>query len=292
MNKNIYGSSPIKRQRRTKAELSTLIDAIGEILEGYHPMTVRQVFYRMEAKGYITKDEKSYRVIQRLLKQMREYKVIPYGYIADLTRWMRKPMTYDNAEDMLQQNIEAYRKSLWQRQPAYVEIWLEKDALAGVLYDITSKFDVPLMVLRGFSSITFLYEAAQAYKGIGKPIYIYHFGDHDPSGTIINEAKETGLRKYAGDNVTIYFERIAVTPQQIIDFKLPLRPTKRSTHSRNFKGGSVELDAIEPEILQELVTNCIIQHIDTHEWFNLKQVEKLERESLDKVMSIWKQING
>jgi len=288
-----YGTRAIKsRSRRTKAEMVLLKDAIIDILADYHPMTVRQVFYRMVARGLISKDERSYRAIQRLLLGLRETERIPYEYIADLTRWMRKPRTYTDADSMLRISIETYRKSLWLRQPAYVEIWLEKDALAGIVYDITQQFDVPLMVLRGFSSVTFLHEAALAYRGIGKPVYVYHLGDWDPSGIIINQAKEKGLRKYAGDGVDIYFQKIAVTPEQIQQYNLPLRPTKASTHSRHFDGGSVELDAIEPRILQQLVEECITSHIDTKEWFNLREVEKAERESLEQIYEIWGRIHN
>lgn len=290
--KRVYGTSPIKRHRRSKAEVDILNHAIVDILNDYNPMTVRQVFYRIVAKELISKDEKSYKVIQRLLLLLRARGVIPYEYIADLTRWMRKPRTYSDADSMLQLTISTYRKSLWQRQPAYVEIWLEKDALAGIVYDITDKFDVPLMVVRGFSSVTFLHEAALAYRDIGKPVYIYHLGDYDPSGILINESKEKGLRKFAGDGVEIYFEKIAVTPEQIVLYNLPLRPTKQSTHSRHFNGGSVEVDAIEPRRLQALVERCIVRHIDKEEWHNLMAVEKAERESLEQIYEIWGRIHN
>jgi len=287
----VYGTSPIKRYRRSRAEIALLNQAIVDVLDDYNPMTVRQVFYRMVAKGLIQKDEKAYKVIQRLLLKLRLDNTIPYEYIADLTRWMRKPTTYSDADRMLQLTISAYRKSLWQRQPAYVEIWLEKDALAGIVYDITQQFDVPLMVARGFSSVTFLHEAALAYQGIGKPVYVYHLGDYDPSGLLINESKERGLKKFAGDGVEIYFEKIAVTPEQIKLYNLPLRPTKNSTHSRNFKGGSVEIDAIEPRTLQALVQWHITKHIDENEWQGVLQTEKAERESLEQIYEIWGRIN-
>ena len=75
--------------------------------------------------------------------------MIPYGWIADSTRWMRKPKSYSGLVDMLSTTRDTYRRALWSTQPAYVEVWLEKDALAGVIYTETEDWDVPLMVTRG-----------------------------------------------------------------------------------------------------------------------------------------------
>ncbi len=80
---------------------------------------------------------------------MRRARELPFHWIADNTRWMRKPTTHDGLSDLLQDTAQLYRRSLWSNQSAYVEIWLEKDALSGVLYPITQEFDVPLMVTRG-----------------------------------------------------------------------------------------------------------------------------------------------
>jgi hypothetical protein len=95
-----------------------------------------------------------------------------------------------------------------------VEIWLEKQGLVGVIYDITAEFDVPLYVSRGFSSLTYLAEAAEEIEACGnKPAYIYHLGDHDPSGRKAGEHIERELRRLA-PNAWIHFERLAVTVEQ------------------------------------------------------------------------------
>ncbi len=93
---------------------------------------------------------------------MRREGVLPWGFIADGTRWMRKPDSYDSVEDAITEMHRSYRRNLWQSQGCRVEIWLEKDALAGAISDVTDKWDVPLMVSRGMSSETFLHSAGQA----------------------------------------------------------------------------------------------------------------------------------
>jgi hypothetical protein len=117
-----------------------------EVLEQDHPMTVRQVFYQMVSRGAIAKTEAEYKgTVIRLLTAMRKSREMPFGWIADNTRWMRKPRTYRSLRGMLAEQAKFYRRALWDDQQVYVEIWLEKDALAGVLYDETEVWDVALM---------------------------------------------------------------------------------------------------------------------------------------------------
>lgn len=279
-----YRSSPTKRRRRTKADVQRIRTAIVNALEADNPMTVRQVFYRLVSTGVIDKTEAEYkRTVNRLLTQMRLSREIPFGWIADNTRWMRKPRTYSSLEDALRRTAECYRRSLWDNQRVYVEVWLEKDALAGVLYDVTQEWDVPLMVVKGFSSLSYLYEAAEAIKDQGKPAYLYYFGDRDPSGVFIDRNIERRLREFAPD-AEIHFERVAVTPEQIEAWELPTRPTKTTdSRSKGFEGESVEVDAIMPADLRTLVRECIEQHVDQRKLEVMRVAEESERETAMKL---------
>ena len=113
------------------------------------------------SRGFIEKTEAEYKhtVVTQLTK-MRLSGEIPFDWIADNTRWMRKPQTYRSLKGMLELTKTTYRRALWNDQSAYVEIWLEKDALAGVLYEETADWDVPLMVTRGYASVSYLHAAA------------------------------------------------------------------------------------------------------------------------------------
>jgi hypothetical protein len=283
-----YETRPTKqRPRRTKREIQQLQAAIYDLLKNDHPMTVRQVFYRMVSADQIAKLEKEYKgVVCRLLVKLRVAGDLPFDWIADSTRWMRKPRTYSSMEAALQNTAEAYRRSLWDEQQAYVEIWTEKDALAGVLMQETSPWDVPLMVSKGFSSVTYLYEAAQSILAEDKPAYLYYFGDHDPSGVHIDRAIERRLREFAPD-ADIHFERVAVRPEQIEEWNLPTRPTKKTdSRSRSFEGDSVEVDAIPAADLRALVADCITRHIDAGILKRTQRVEQLERETLAGIAEI------
>jgi hypothetical protein len=247
-------------------------------------MTVRQLFYRLVSQGVIAKTEAEYKqTVIRLTGQMRLAGRIPFGWIADNTRWMRKPRTHSSLEEALEHTARTYRRSVWDDQDAYVEIWLEKDALAGVLCGVTEKWDVPLMVTRGFASLSFLYEAADAIEAEGKPAFLYYFGDHDPSGLDIPRAVEARLREFAPE-ADISFERVAVTPEQIEELELETRPTKKTdSRSKNFVGESVEVDAIEPRRLKQICRECIEQHIDHKAHLSLMKIELEERATLREI---------
>ena len=167
----------------------------------------------------------------------------------------------------------------------YVEIWLEKDALSGVVYPVTRQYDVPLMVARGYASLSFLHNAAEDISNLEVPAYIYHFGDYDPSGVNAAEKIEQTLRELAPD-AEIHFQRVAVTPSQIKKWSLPARPTKTTdSRSRTFGDISVELDAIPPDRLRQLVQFAIERHLPKRQFEILKAAEASEREIIMRLVN-------
>lgn len=275
----IYPPRVIK-SRSTKAEVEARRAGLYVVVEAGRPMTVRQVFYQATVRGLVPKTEAGYGIVKTDLTLMRHAGVLPYDWLADNTRWQRKPHTFDGIAEALEHTAQFYRKSLWARADSYVEMWLEKDALSGVLYPVTSQYDVPLMVARGYASLSFLYEAATYINDLDVPAYIYHLGDFDPSGVNAGEKIEETLRKMA-PNAEIHFKRIAVTPWQISVLELPTRPTKTSdTRAKGFGDISVELDAIDPNSLRQIVKEAIEEHLPAEELSVLQEAEQSERSIL------------
>jgi hypothetical protein len=281
-----YRSSPTRH--RTQAEMAEIRWAIYSVAASSRPATVRQIFYRLVSQGVIRKTQTEYKhTVCRLLAEMRRDYQIPFSWIADNTRWMRKPKTYSGLRKVLTTTARTYRRALWEHQDTYVEIWCEKEAVAGVIYDVTDPWDVPLMVTRGYPSLTYLHSAAEVIGLEGRPCFLYYLGDLDPSGLDIARVVEEQLRDIAPD-ADISFERLAVTPEQVARLGLPTRPTKTSdSRSRNFRGTSVEVDAIPPPLLREMVAAAIEQHIDAEEWRRLKAVEREEPAALAEFVGRW-----
>jgi len=287
--------------RRTKDDVEKIKTSMFQLCERYAPMTVRQLFYALTVRDLIAKTETEYKMVTRWAKEMRLAGDLPWGWLADNTRWMHKPTTYGGLSDMLERSQRSYRRALWDpaKNSHYVEVWLEKDALTGVFYGVTSEYDVPLMPCRGYPSLSFLRNAAETIvrnlsertvltHGGDPRASIYYFGDFDPSGVDISRSTEARLREFIQELGGAYadycftFERVAVNHEQIESMGLPTRPTKKSdARAKNFGHDiSVEVDAIDPDTLREMIRACITPHIDEEEMQRLSKIEELESQTL------------
>lgn len=281
-----YSTSPIKRTRRSRDDVEQLDRALCQIVEADPPMTVRQVFYQATVRGLVPKDEtKGYRVVQRRLVILREARLIPYTWITDNARMVRRVNRWEDTDHFASEVASFYRRDYWARSPVRVEVWLEKDALAGVLYPVVvTEWGLELFVTRGFASVSYLQSAAEDSRADGRPAFIYVLTDLDPSGVgIARKIAEELSRRAEGVEMTV--RRLAVTPEQVEEMSLPTRPTKKTdTRAKKYEAeygtDSVELDAIPPSVLRRMVSNAIARHADTAEHRRLKQIEQLERESL------------
>src|SRR5215210_8887581 len=119
MSTSVYAASRTKARRST-AELDTIYAAMVRIVAADYPMTLRGLFYRLVSEGLVPKAENEYEKVGRYLVKLRRSGTIPYAWIADSTRWMRKPRSYDSLQAALWQTAETYRRALWNDQAAYV----------------------------------------------------------------------------------------------------------------------------------------------------------------------------
>src|SRR5262249_8105652 len=164
-----------------------------EIVEEEHPATVRQVYYQAEVHKIVGKTDADYDKVQRMLTDLRRDGTIPYEWIKDEGRFVRQPYTVDGIIEALNDTRQQHRKGPWQFVDSYAQVWIEKNGLLGVVEPITKEYDVALMSAVGYSSISFLHKAAQTLKLFDCPIFIYQFGDLDPSGTHAAEVIEREL---------------------------------------------------------------------------------------------------
>jgi hypothetical protein len=226
-----YRACPIKR--RTKPEVEAIRAAIYDVLKDDHPQTVRQVFYQLVARDVIEKTENEYKTtVIRLLGEMRLAGRVPWSWIIDETRKGKVTRTFDNVTDALRDTAKFYRRSALRESDVYIEIWCEKDALSSIIWEAASEYDVPVEVSRGMPSLTQIWDTAVSVINAsrkGKLSYIYQFGDHDPTGCLIPKTIERRLnefcRKYDSDLPIV--QRVALTQEQIQQYRLPTRPTKR-----------------------------------------------------------------
>ena len=182
MTDHAYEPGPIKRRRSTASQIVELKANLHSIVSIQRPMTVRQCFYRATVAGLVEKTEAGYKQVQRILAGMRRAGEMPYSWLTDSSRSVYRRDSFDGPEEAAAATARFYRKALWTNANCRVEVWLEKDALSGVLLPVTDGYDVGLYVTRGFSSLSFLHAAAEQIAGLDVPAFIYHLGDRDPSG--------------------------------------------------------------------------------------------------------------
>jgi hypothetical protein len=296
----IYEASPVNpRHRATCAEMEERARFLVDYAQRHGPVTVRQLYYRAVVEGLagVEKTEDGYNKIQRQVLNLRRDGRLPYTDIADLTRWMRKPVTHDGVEAALQSTAQLYRKALWMDCSAYLEIWCEKDALAGVIYPITAEYDVPLMVSRGFASETFCYEAVAAREGDRREYHVWYLGDFDRSGCGAAASLSEKLMRFSEEmGVNVRFNQLAIEMSDVRGFDastmmahvnlngvmrwLPAREHKRKSPADKVwpHAFAIELDAIEPDDLRRMVSEVIDAYLPPDQLEILKTAEQSERE--------------
>ncbi len=205
-------------------------ETILALQDEYKVMTVRQIFYALTVRGVVPKtEEQGYDPVQTQVLALRREGFLPWKFIADGTRWRRRPDTWDDAGDFLRENSRLFRVNRWRSQGVRIELWLEKDALAGVIVPTTYRWGVDLMVSRGQSSDTYCYGAAQEAKLAWESAYtetiVYTMYDSDKSGRSAAAKIEEKLRRYS-DGAPIDVIPLAVTDEQIEEWDLPTRPAK------------------------------------------------------------------
>jgi hypothetical protein len=280
-----FGGFGVGHRQGLSPKTLTYVQKAKEFISEYDfPLTVRQVYYRFVGEQLIENSLKSYKKIASILAKAREEGLIPFSRITDRTRQAIKPSSWNGIEDFLETVKTAYRRNLNEQQSNRIEVWVEKDALAGVFEPITERYDVYLCVGRGYPSHSALYEASKRLSGNEKENHILYFGDFDPSGEDIYRDVQNRMLELFG--IRANFRKVSLTFEDIQQYNLPPAPAKKSdTRSSSFisKHGdvSVELDAMPPKVLQEKVTASIEQLLDLSLFNQSRSNEASDLEKLE-----------
>lgn len=263
-----------------------LAERAVQILDEEHPMTLRQLFYRIVSAGVIPNEPRQYKRLGRVATRLRELGIIPLSWLVDHLRQTIKPSSWMGLEDFSETVRNVYRKDLWASQAVSPAFFVEKDAVAGTLQPITEKYDVPLHVCRGYASISFAGQIAEQWGDIDKPVVAYYLGDFDPSGFDIERDLRAKLRRYG--RADFEWTRLAVRPDDFEAFNIIPLPVKRTdTRARAFVAEHgrqcAELDALPPSELRDRVETAILSHVDREQWSRLQHIEGIEREAVQEL---------
>jgi hypothetical protein len=284
------GHHPGKAGKEAAAEMRArtlkLIEVAAAVLAEHRPMTLRQVYYQLVSRHVIQNNRNEYQRLSNALVKARQEGIIPWEWIEDRTRKPRQPAMWANLRDFLETVRQAYRKDVWTSQSRYVEVWLEKEALAGIFEPITEEYGVTLVVGRGYNSWTALYEAAERIRAMNRPTVLLYYGDHDPSGEDICRALAEGLAFFG-----VYPEvvKVALTQEDVLTHNLPPDFTKatdsrRKAFVQRYGDKAVELDALPLPVLREKIREAIEANLDLTALGEIRQEEQKDLELLKAVL--------
>jgi hypothetical protein len=262
-----------------------IIQAAIEELKAYHPMTVRQVYYRLVSRVIIENNRSQYQGVCNILVYARRNGLIPWEWIEDRTRQPYHVSMWRGLEDYKISVLNSYRRDTWKNQSVYIECWVEKNALFTIFHDILQPYGITLHIGRGYDGWSSIHDAAEVYKQ--KETTILYFGDFDPSGVQMFESLRDRLYDQGG---YAHIIKVALNLQDIYEYHLPPRPEKikdnrtRAFQDRYGKNSCVELDALPIEVLQTRLKNEIEKRLDLQALAAVKEQEKDDRERLAEVL--------
>ncbi|WP_363348839.1 hypothetical protein [Methylocystis echinoides] len=293
----IYQAGPIKRRRRTKAQIELLNEQIVQVLRMDNPQSVRHVFYRMTDPRLpepVEKTDAGYDQVQARVVKLRRDGVIPYNWIADMSRRGYFVDTFSGAGDFVRRMRNLYRSDLWEDAGVTVEVWCESRSIASVIQSDCRELAVSLYPCGGFSSISFAHEAAQELNrtvttytdDTRDPVVVLYIGDFDPAGVLIDVALQRELRQHLDPVIDLQFVRLGITPEQIAVYGLPEKPRKAGDRRAPHIERTVEAEAMPAHILRGLLREAIEAHLPQDALRIAKVAEESEKKHLDKVASM------
>lgn len=265
-------------------EIKTIMEEFGSMR-----MTIRQIYYQLVSRHIIPNNLNAYKNYDRIITRAREEDLIDSYKISDTSKPVLIWKSWDSLADYLDSVKYGYNKTKWTEQEQYVEIWLEKDALRGVFENTVSRYDVPLVIGRGYQSHTNLVRAKDRIRermDEGKSVHIVYFGDFDPTGLDIPRQIKDKLESMG---LEFDFHRVAITPEQIAQYQIPPIPTKKSDSRagkfiKEHGDQAVELDALNPKVLQELLENSIKAYLDEDLFEETLAKENKDEEKLREII--------
>ena len=259
---------------------------ISEYMRGGYTLTLRQLYYQFVARGLLANTQRNYKRLGDILAKARMQGMVSWEAMEDRTRNVVTWKAHASAAAALRQMRRSFTLEKWKRQPTYVEVWVEKEALAGVFERICSELEVPFFACRGYVSLSEMWGAAQRIidecDEAGRDAHILHFGDHDPSGVDMTRDIIDRLNTF---NADVWVERMALNMDQVREHNPPPNPAK-FTDSRareyvaQYGRSSWELDALDPAMLAELVRRGVDEVRDMDLW---EEAEQEESEAVEKI---------
>lgn len=290
-------------QRQFSPGSRKLIDKANEIIADYQAqgftLTLRQLYYQFVARALIPNKQTEYKRLGSIINDARLAGLVDWLAIEDRTRNVHSYSTWDGPQDILNGAAEGYRLDKWEHQPCRIEVWIEKDALVGVVEPACTAYDVPYFACRGYTSQSEQWRAAMRFRRHhknGQRTVILHLGDHDPSGIDMTRDNEDRLQLLSS-SAPIEIDRLALNMAQVRQYNPPPNPAKATDarfggYAEQYGEESWELDALDPKVIDRLIRSAIKKRLDKLAWDAAVKVENDHRAKIKAVAENWEDIAG
>lgn len=283
--------------RDFSADRLSLISTLDSICSSHYQrgyvLTLRQLFYQCVTRNMIPNKQEEYNKLGTLVSDARLAGLIDWSHIIDLTRDVMAVPHQSRPSSAIKSIHDSYRTDKWLNQDVYVEVWIEKQALEGVVSRKCAELDVPLFSCRGYTSLSSMWAAATRFLDAiqrNKKIQIIHLGDHDPSGIDmsrdIKARLNTFISAHTGGEESISVLRAALNIKQIERLNPPPNPAKMSdsraaSYVQEYGEHSWELDAIDPDELNEILERAVLLFRDENKWEEAIKLESRGKKTLE-----------
>lgn len=304
------------KTRRFGPDRLAVIAQANSILEEYsqqgYDLTLRQLYYQFVSRGLIPNSDLEYNRLGSTINDARMAGKIDWEHIIDRTRFLRRVNSWASPAKIMEGAAHSYQRDLWRTQPYRVEVWVEKDALVGVVERACDQLRVPYLSCRGYTSQSEMWGAAQRFYRhtlAGQKVKVIHLGDHDPSGIDmsrdideriftfmandyyrLNDVSTDAAVEWAQEWFSL--DRVALNWDQVQQYQPPPNPAKLTDsrgrgYVQEYGHESWELDALEPSVIGDLINNAVAGVMIMNEWEKESAREDDERASLELASAHW-----
>lgn len=289
-------------QKVFSEEHTLVIERANRIITAYqrqgYDLTLRQLYYQFVSRNWMENKDKNYKRLGTIISDGRRAGLIDWDRIVDRTRFIRNPASWDGPEELVSACARQFDVDWWEHQTYRPEVWIEKDALVGVLDVACEPWHCPYFSCRGYTSDSEAWAAGRRLKkwaDAGHTPIVFHLGDHDPSGIDMTRDIEERINLFCGDVCRIEVRRIALNMAQIEELNPPPNPAKQSDsrfadYQERFGDESWELDALDPAAIGRLIAEHMEGIVEKEAWRQAEEARDEGRRLLSEVSDNWERL--
>lgn len=281
--------------RKSKEIIRIANEICNDYMRQGYTLTLRQLYYQFVARGFSENTMKAYHNIGSVISDARLAGLIDWEAIEDRTRNLEAQPTWNSPKDILSACAKQFKFDYWGSQETRIEVWVEKEALVGVIERTAFKYRCAYFACRGYASQSELWRAGQRFKEYydrGQRVVVIHLGDHDPSGIDMTRDNDERIWLFSEES-GVKVERVALNMDQVTKYNPPPNPAKMTDtrfneYSARYGDESWELDALDPKVIDELISTEIEKYIDWDNWEEVKKREEKARDKINLLAKNWK----